>query len=61
MLFAYQVMRVIFFICSFVGDYKRYSDSPSGIAGNLIGSAFAGALVAIDGTYPYFCISRLNR
>lgn len=44
MLFAYQVIAVIFFICSFLGDYKRYSDSPSEIAGNLIGSAFAGGL-----------------
>ena len=24
MLFAYQVIAVIFFICSFLGDYKRF-------------------------------------
>lgn len=54
MMFAYQVIAVIFFICSFLGDYKRYSDSPSEIAGNLIGSAFAGCLWPLTVLNPYF-------
>lgn len=61
MLFAYQVIAVIFFICSFLGDYKQYSDSPSEIAGNLIGSAFAGALWPLTVLIHIFCISKLNR
>lgn len=61
MLFAYQVIAVIFFICSFLGDYKQYSDSPSEIAGNLIGSVFAGALWPLTVLIHIFCIVNRNR
>ena len=44
MLLAYQVIAIIVFICSFLGDYKRYSDTPAEVFGNLFGSAITGGL-----------------
>ncbi|APU01011.1 hypothetical protein [Aeromonas phage 31.2] len=44
MLLVYQVIAVIVFICSFLGDYKRYSDTPSEVFGNIFGSFLVGLL-----------------
>ncbi|APU00591.1 hypothetical protein [Aeromonas phage SW69-9] len=44
MLLVYQVIAVIVFICSFLGDYKRYSDTPSEVFGNIFGSLLVGLL-----------------
>ncbi|APU01922.1 hypothetical protein JNMOADIG_00149 [Aeromonas phage avDM5] len=44
MLLVYQVIAVIVFICSFLGDYKRYSDTPSEVFGNIFGSLLIGLL-----------------
>lgn len=44
MLLAYQVIAIIVFICSFLGDYRRYSDSPVSVFANMFGSVVAGAI-----------------
>lgn len=53
MLLAYQAIAVIVFICSFLGDYKRHSSSPSQVFGNLFGSA----VVAV--TWPLLIVIRI--
>lgn len=52
MLLAYQIIAAIVFICSFLGDYKRYSDTPSEVFGNIFGSVVAAA------TWPIWFVTR---